>query len=345
MKPFKVTNPLAAKGKPHEMYNPTIHGVRQSMLECWMTCREKARLQIVQGWREKVASMPLVYGSLSHGVLKSVYRGLRDGHITDLESVYAGMDIFLAESEKELNKEDPMPSTFKKLMIEEACSILGKKLPFYFYQWWADDTSIEWSMVEDKFMVPIQMDDGQTVPLIGTFDATYRTTNKTLWLFETKNKSRWSDSIQTFMPLDLQVGIYITALRCLYSASPAGVRYNILRRPGERRKKEESLDDFSTRIQGNVARDPEHYFYRFEVQFTEEEKEEHVRRTEALVQEFYNWWRETQDHPDTRDLLWNSSACDGKYGVCKMLEACANKDYSFYKRESPARAAGIEEHE
>jgi hypothetical protein len=339
---FSFRNPNQLK--PLVRYDPRVHGVRQSMLDTWMSCREKARLSIVQGWRDKAASMPLIYGSLSHGVLKQVYRGLRDGSITEIDTVYKALELFIGESEADWRRECPMPTSLQEVMMEEACAILTKKLPWYFYKWWEDDTTVKWSMVEDKFMIPMQMDDGEIVPLIGTFDATFKK-DSGLWLFETKNKSRWGDDIGTYLPLDLQVGIYTTALSVLYNESPAGIRYNILRRPSERRKKEEGLVEFSDRIATNVEGDPEHYFFRMDIELTTAEKDEHIKRTEALIQAFYNWWKETEQHPDERDLLWNSGSCDGKYGVCKMLTACANKDFTPYRREDPTVAAGNESYE
>lgn len=344
---FKVNikNPSPNKKTDFELYDPRKHGVRQSMLSQWMTCRELARLNVVHGWRTAGASVPFIYGTLSHGVIKGVYRGLRDGRISELKNVHDGMAIFMHESEQEWLAEVKTPTTAQNDIKEDSCAILMKKLPFYFSKWWEEDTRVKWSMVEDKFMIPMEMADGEIVPLIGTFDATFLTPGNDLWLFETKNKARWPENIGTFLPLDLQVGIYLTALEKVYKKTPVGVRYNLLRRPGEKRKKEESMADFSDRIAANVQKDPDHYFQRLEIELTKSERDEHVTRTYYLVEQFYEWWKETMLHPNVRDLMWNSGACENKYGVCSMLDACANSDFSGYRREPINAAKGITTHE
>jgi hypothetical protein len=338
----KLASPLH-RSPQTELYDPRKHGIRQSMLSTWFECREKARLCTIHGWAPRVASVPFIYGSLSHGAIKQATRLLRenDGAV-DIDTYVNGTDYYLQESEVEWLQETPNPTYEQKDIIENSLAILGKKMPMYFDYWYDQDKVCKWGLVEDKFKVELTMDDGETVPLIGTFDSTFRNDSGELWLFETKNKARWSENIGTLLPLDLQVGIYLTALQALYGQVPKGVRYNILRRPGERRKKDESLAEYSTRIQTNIIKEPEHYFHRMDIRLTPQEINEHMARTAFICEEFYRWWKETMKHSMERDLLWNSSSCDGKYGSCKMLDACANKDFTLYQRRSPAEASGID---
>jgi len=330
---LRIKNPLSKGKVAFEAYNPFIHGVRQSNLQNWLTCREMARLNVLQGWSSIFSGMPLVYGSLSHGVLKQVYRNLRDAKAnrkltkTDLchDSVIA---VLIKESEDEVMKEHPNPPSSLLETKEEACAILAGTLPSYFNKWWEEDNAVKWDMVEDKFAVPLTMRDGAIIPLTGTFDATFKKRGGT-WLFETKNKARWSQKIGSLLPLDLQLGIYLTVMEMKYKVRPTGVRYNLMRRPGERRGKNESLMDYAARIAGNCAKDPDHYFERIEMELLQSEHDEHVRRTTYLVQEFYDWWK-LVDHT-ARDLMWNSGSCETKYGECHYLDLCANNDTSMYR--------------
>jgi hypothetical protein len=130
-------------------------------------------------------------------------------------------------------------------------------------------------------------------------------------------------------------------MQALHGEVPKGVLYNILRRPGERRKKDESMADFSSRIEGNILKDEDHFFERIRITFSPQEIEEHIARTMVLVEKFYGWWKETIANKDSRCLDWNSGECNSKYGVCSMLQACANKDFSIYSRRSPIVAEGI----
>lgn len=335
----KLINPIKKVSEPLEKYDPHIHGVRQSHISMWQACREQARLGIVLGYRSTVPGIPLVFGSISHGYLKNLYRTIRD-HETDLDNVKKFHEEWLDESERDFLQENPNPSTSVRDSMELSLAILHRELQEYVKYWWEEDTKVQWKMVEEKFQVPIEMKDGTTVPLIGTFDGSYDIGGK-LWLFETKNKSRWSSDLGVMLPLDLQVGIYVTALRVLYSRIPTGVRYNLLRRPGERRKQTESLVEFSDRILDNIARDPSHYFERIDITFEKRELDIHVNRTVNLVQEFYEWWLTVKDSElDDKDLGWNSYHCENKYGTCQYLRLCANGDRAGLSQEGPKVATG-----
>lgn len=338
---FKLKNPLPKKEKNIESYDPRIHGVRQSHISMWQACQEQARLGIILGYRHVIPGLPLVFGSLSHGYLKGLYRHIRDDEFT-IESVKSSHGEWLDASEKEFLEENPNPSTAVRDSMELSLAILHRQLKEYVKYWYEEDTSedIVWKMVEEKFQVPIEMKDGSIVPLIGTFDGSY-TKNKNLWLFETKNKSRWSQDLGTMLPLDLQVGIYVTALRQLYNKVPTGVRYNLLRRPGERRKQTESLKDFSDRILDNICRDPSHYFERIDITFEKSELDQHVNRTISLVEGFYEWWKiHKASGLFEKDLMWNSYHCENKYGTCQFLGLCANGNTNGLIRQSPKCAAG-----
>jgi len=323
---LRIKNPLPSKGK-QETYDPRIHGIRQSNLQSWMACREMARLSVIRGYASIFSGMPLVYGSLSHGVLKQVYRNMRDSTLKN-PSALIHFPTLIEESERELMKEHPNAPSSLLETKEEACAILAGTLPTYFKHWWKEDMSVKWGMVEDKFALPMVMPDGERVILTGTFDATFHHRGGT-WLFETKNKARWSQKIGLLLPLDLQLGIYLTVMERLYKVRPTGVRYNLMRRPGEKRKKKESLFDYACRIRDNAEKDPAHYFERIEMELLKSEHEEHVFRTTRLVQEFYLWWK-NEPH-DKRDLMWNSGSCETKYGECHYLDLCANNDVSQYR--------------
>jgi hypothetical protein len=324
---FSIKNPLSSE-KGYKGYDPRIHGVRQTHLQMWMNCRELARLGVLEGWRSIFQGVPLVYGSLSHGALKQVYRAMRD----KTPAPKTGSELVISEKEyrQELLETGPINTQVNDI-IEESCAILQGVLPGYFRHWAKEDTKVKWQIVEDKFVVPFTMKDGTIISLTGTYDGGFEKKNG-LWLFETKNKARWSQKIGSLLPLDLQLGIYLTALWRLRKARPVGACYNLMRRPGERRGKDETLKDYAARIQANVTRDPAHYFERVEMELTKAEQDEHAERTQRLVQEFYDWWK-NEDH-SKRDVMWNSGSCETKYGECHYLDICANGDHSCFRRRN-----------
>ena len=150
----------------------------------------------------------------------------------------------------------------------------------------------------------------------------------------------WSKQMADFLPLDLQLGFYLTAMAHHPRAKPPlGAYYNLLRRPSERRGITENLGALALRIGKKIDKDPDHFFQRLRITFTDREREEHLFRAQKLVEEFYEWWK--QDH-STRDLLWNSGQCESKYGTCSMLPICAHRDRSAHhirEQASPELAA------
>ncbi len=306
-------------------YDPRRDGVSQSMLGTWLNCREKARLNILQGWSALGTSKPFTFGTISHGVLERAYAAIRAGKIKKVDHLLERTKGWMEESLEAWREENPKRTTDADDLAEECAAIIFEMHPRYFFHWFKEDTEVEWMHVEDKFSIPIKMPDKEMVPMVGRFDGSFMLKKK-LWLLETKNKSQWPERLGEILPLDIQLGYYLTALYAIKQMEPHGVRYNLLRRPGERRGANESLVAYVKRIGGNIAKKPDHYFQRLEIRLEQSEREEHRFRAEKLVTEFYLWWK-NEDHAK-RDLLWNSGQCESKFGVCNNIAICANNDTS-----------------
>ncbi len=323
-----------AKTKPTYDYDPTVDGVSQSMIGTWLSCREKARLNIILGLSSiQNNSKPLIFGSISHGVLERGYRLMRASKVPSLGGIVAYMDNWVNEALDDWKEENPKRNTDAEDSAEECAAIIQELLPRYFEHWFAEDSKVKWMHVEDQFKVPLQMPDGKYVNMVGQFDGSYFDQKKRLCLFETKNKSQFPERLAELLPLDLQLGYYLTALAATTKKTAHLVRYNLIRRPGERRGQQESLPNFCRRIGENVAKKPDHYFVRLDIRLEEQERQTHMFRAQKLVEEFYHWWKTTD--PKEKDLMWNSGSCENRYGVCGNLLICANNDKSgHYVRDA-----------
>lgn len=307
-------------------YDPRRDGVSQSIIATWLECREKSRLNTLRGLTPLHASKPLSFGSLSHSVLASYYRGMKEDR-RPLKSALEDFDDWVQDGVQEWQAEHPRRRPEDEEMIEEYAAILGVLHPRYFKKWRAKDEKMRILKVEEKFSVPLKMKDGAIVPLVGKFDMVFKDENNHLVLKETKNKSRFGDAQIDKLPMDLQLATYLVAMETANDQPDRGL-YDVIRRPGEKRKQDESLSDFADRLAKNIDKDPDHYFARFTVTFTPRERDEQRFRIERLVQEFYSWWK-TEDH-STRDLLWNGGACD-VFGPCQNLQVCANGDETGHR--------------
>lgn len=331
---FSIKNPLAKRNAKNYNYNPKLHGVSQSMIETWLTCREKSRLATVHGWTSMQPSKPLTFGDLSHGTLEIAYNEIRKKRVTSLRTLRAHLPEYIAQSEARFWATQSAQSTSSKDLVEECLATLTVLLPLYFERWWHEDSSCEWLLVEEAFSVPLKMPDGAMVAMVGKFDGVIRE-GKSVGVFETKNKSQWSAELLDLLPLDLQLSYYVAALHKQEKLKPTFCKYNLIRRPGERRKQGESLKDFTERIGDNIRNDPAHYFERYEEKLSPQDIERYVARAEALVTAFYEWWKSSKH--ETTDLCWNSAQCENKYGTCNYLPICSKDDFDGHRiREVPS---------
>ena len=317
------------KKKPSYTYDPTKDGVTQSILATYFACREACRRSVVLGQTYTGVRTGLIFGDLSHGILELCYRQLING-VTDIRKVVNSLPTYADTVGTKWMQNNPFSTTAAKDVVEESLAILLRVMPAYFTYWWDRDTSVEWVGAEEEFSVPVTFEyNGEviTVPVRGKRDGEFikRTKRRErLWLFETKNFSQISSRLEDTLPIDTQVGTYITRLEAQKATTVAGVEYNIIRRPGLRRKVNESLREYCDRIEEDVTKRPDHYFSRYPIELTVEEKKFHAASIMHKVREFYAWWRESS-HAEM-DLGYNCASCDGKYGACQYLDACVSGD-------------------
>jgi hypothetical protein len=310
-------------------YDPRVDGVSQSMLNAWLQCRQIANLGIIHGWESVYSSKPLIYGSIGHGVLMYANRRFQQGvkvpKAAAVSKAALKDDLKAAYADWKAERHN---TTASLDIAAESCAQLEATLPVYYDRWAEDDAKREWTIVEESFKVPMKMPDGQTVLYVGKFDGVYKCGSNTR-LFETKFKGFMPENLVDVLALDLQLCAYLTALEILGNKRPNHVLYNILRRPGERRKKTENLVDFVDRIRVNAIAESSKYFVRLECALTSQEVDRAHFKMQKLVEEFYHWWK-TQDH-SIIDPLWNSAQCDGKYGACHFLPCCSRDDYASHR--------------
>jgi hypothetical protein len=324
-----------------------VDGVHQSAISTWLECREKARLRYLLNLDTEGISKPIMFGDLSHMTIAKCYKAIAEGKITTLSGVDHEVPRWLQEAKVEQVANRGELMTDEQDTQEEAIGMLEALLPLYFAAWWSKDKDeCDWESVERRFSVE-RIAGGQPLPapLAGTYDGVFRRRKtKKLWLLETKNKGRWSARMADFLPLDLQVNIYAAAMRSEAALKsnpsadePAGVRYNLLRRPQERRKQGESLKDYVDRIRARAIKEPEHFFERLDMAMTRQDVDAACRRTEALIREFMAWFDSASRELGDKDLLLNAAACESKYGICQYLGACSGGSLVGLKTIAPHR--------
>jgi hypothetical protein len=335
---IKALRIIPMKEVPARFYDPERDGVTFSLLTTWKNCRERARL-FLNGWTSKKNSLGLVFGGLVHGITQRMYEAVRDGELTELPS-----EKFIKKVCKEVEeiwkRENPRADGESLQYLEYSMILLEALMPEYF-KYWKRDFSLLWSEVEKTFKnaISIEHPNGRVMKTFirGKMDGAYRRKPKARpWLLETKSKSnlgeRGESDIADILPHELQVNIYLLNLLWIGKVLPDGLLYNIIRRPGLRQKKSESIIKFARRVAEDVRKRPEWYFVRIQMSVSKRDLDKNELELRDMVSDFLLWWNGLAGH------YKNSDACQNKYGVCAMLPICARGDYSgFYKRETVFR--------
>ena len=298
-------------------YDPYKDGMTQGILTTFMRCREEAK-NYLEGLEQVRTSAALQFGSLAHRTLENIYRKWKKPPTekevgTVLDSVH---DEFMKEEGARLS-----PEGLENLHTNAA--VLEAVMPSYFTHNAEDFKTHNWLELEEKFCVPSPVPG---VNLVGRIDGVHKQ-KKEVWLFESKTKSRIEeDNLTDALSFDFQTNVYQYAVRHKYKVTPQGVLYNIIRRPGQKLKKDENLVAFSKRIQEEVKKDPSYYFLRYEISIPKTEFARFEGELKSIIEEFLKWWKGDLAH------YRNTSSCLQRFGPCRFLPKCANNDLGLYNQ-------------
>jgi hypothetical protein len=331
----KLMEPRAApEPDPHAFWDMLTDGITQGFLEN-MVCPERLRLKYREGWSQTRFKGALKFGDVVHNVLDHVYTTFRD--TGDSTLAIASAEGCLAADEfitRESLKEDGSLSQVEE-ELEEIYGMAAILLHYHWKAWEGDfNGSMKWETLEQCFSVPYEFNSdvyGKVViPIRGKIDGTYRVVNGRLWVLDHKSKGQINEgNISDRLPYDLQTMLYAWAVWKQTGEKPAGVLYNVMRRPQLRRKQTENLSQFLERIDENVRTRREFYFVRFEAPIMPKGLEAFEKELDSLVRLAHAWYRGAFHYRF-------SPACDTKYGACDFLPVCGRGDFSrLHKRDVP----------
>lgn len=321
--PTQTNKATDKHSRPREPYDPLKHGVSQTALSIWQTCVEKARLRYWDGITPEKPKTAFFEGSVYAKLMEHIYGKIKDGSVTDPTGAFTAVRAEIERIEKEAISQGKLVQLD---LLQETLDIASVLLPAYFIRY-DKDFDLEWVYVEGEFSFPVEIDPKTIVQVKGKYDGGFNS-KKGFWVFESKFYSRWNENIADYLPLDLQTCTY-TGAAYYAKHKLLGCRYNIVRKPGLRRKQNEGRKDFINRIREDITERPKFYFERHDVEFSKAECEANIRRLTHLVRNFVSWWK--TDH-SSRDLGFNSGACENKYGTCEYLPICSSNDHSKFVR-------------
>jgi hypothetical protein len=317
------------------------YGLRQSMIEKWLDCREQFRLEVVHGFKNPMGSAAIDFGEWWHWLLGRHYGSRHQSAATPMKDLEQAVRIYSAK----FQQENPhLPEKRRDAM--ELGFLKTKALwPVYLEKYAAEDAEKEWVGIEQEwefdYSLPplclggklqtsqryevVEVLEGCKVPLSGIMDGVFRKDGR-LWLFETKTKSRIDEmEIEDTLQFDIQVNLYLYAIYRIFNEWPAGVQYNVIRNPSTEpgKRNAETHDEFVERLSKDVAKDEDHYFKRWELEVTQEHIESFLNKTlDPILRDIQLWAYGITPH------YVHTKALAGKYGKCAMYDPITKGDFT-----------------
>jgi len=294
-------------------------GVTQSILSTWLTCPQKARY-VLDGWiGDGALSGPLRFGSCFHNLLEVLYSEVGAGDLP-----HENIPRFFNSWSKAWTKLNISRSSgaddYEAIRLD--ISMANGLLDGYIKMWPKDFNGMtEWVALEDTFDI-----EWRGFRLRGKVDGIKRVNGK-LWLLESKTRGRIDEkTLPDLLSFDFQSMFYITAMSQRMKEPVAGVVYNIIRRPGIKLRKNETMKTYAGRLAVETVIRPNHYYKRYEMSYSVSDLLRFEGDLIVKLSLFSKWLR--GEHPNYR----NETACVGRF-PCDFIPACASCGMTGYVQE------------
>lgn len=260
---------------PHPHWDLYQDGISQSMLAKFVTCRERFRVYAVEGLNPTDRKEAMEFGTIFHKALEFSAQKMTTSQIISALIRWG-----------------------KKVRLDiDLCRIAAIIIPHYTSFWKKD--RFQYVSQEEVFSVPHKIRfNNRIVNLRGRWDEVYTLKGK-LWLQENKTKSKIDeDKLLSVLPWDLQTMLYCYTLQLKTGKQVGGFLYNVIRKPGLKQHVKESDLKFLNRINDDIAKQPEHYFKRYEISLTPTDIANFVNQTlDPLLDQVAVWWESIKLNP------------------------------------------------
>lgn len=306
--------PTAPPPSPQKMLwqGPEVDGVTQSLLGRFLSCRERFRLYVIEGWREREAEFNhrIEYGNMWH--LAEEYYCAGNSWHEPLREYCVGLGTKYPGSRESITK---------------YYEILRRQFPIYITYWEAnkDVKHREPLLQEVSFKVPLTLPSGRVVLLRGKWDAVdvigRLKRDKGIYLQENKAKGAINEEqLLGQLTDDLQSMLYLVALSESIKTYDLkypikGFRYNVIRRPlgdwsgafnikqrkgrevwnptktAKIRKGVETSAEFYDRLAILIQENAPHFFMRWKVEVSPAELASFRNKVlDPILEQLFDWY-------------------------------------------------------
>jgi len=268
------------KKKPSPKWDLYRDGLSQSLMNRFIDCRETFRLYAVEGFRTASVRRARDFGTIYHKLVELHARG---------KPIKTHFPAWLKRKYSRLSPEDRkyirLDAKVAQMMFEEYRRALPDRYKYI--------------AAEETFTEELKLPNGKIVKMRGRTDELIDRGKNGIWIQENKTKQRIDMLfIEDTLRRNLQTMLYAWAMQKRYGRPVTGIVYNVIRQPSQRRKEDETEDQFVDRIRQDVRKRPSHYFQRRKVDLTREHHR-HWMNSELipLVNHICAWWESIKNDP------------------------------------------------
>ena len=296
-------------------------GVTYSFLSKFQVCPERTRLNYVEGYSEVGVSVPLEFGNLFHAVLEYIQAGNNPELVPSFVNMYGRNRLGIDRTTPD-----------ERMVMERIMGMVEVVVPAYLDHWEARDKGLTYLFQEETFEVLHTLPSGRTLKLRGRWDAVFYDDQSAVWLQENKTKQTVDEEfLQRSLSQDLQTMLYCISLQNRMGSLPAGVLYNVIRRPALRQRVNETLKGFLDRLKEDIAKRREFYFMRWTTTLEPADLELFkVRTLDPLLQRVCDWWDSIKLDPLNPDYVFrpgNREHYQRPFGIYDSLSQGQRGDY------------------
>lgn len=344
------------QGKVPSRWQLWRDGVWSTFLSYFLACREQTRIKYVEGWEPLDTPSYWLFGGHAHAVTETLYVIPQPPTSTQVGAV---CDAELRKQTRTTEGKGAMD-----VLRERDCAIRALMLAYvkrYAGDWPGGKPPVRLHeppgprfgdlLLENGFRTWYKYPDGFRVPITGKWDiiaenrprarSQMLSTSPLLSVVKSVGKEWVIDSkflsvvkpqdLQDSLGYNLQLMLYAWARWRITDECPGGIMLNVVRKPGERRKQDESLRDFGLRLQTKLIQSTEwdHTFLRIPRSLVVQDlRDWEANQLAPIMQEVRGWWE------GRLASYVNPYSLTNLYGRAEMFNPLVRGDYSKC-RQSP----------
>lgn len=289
---------------------PSEDGITFSMLSRFLVCRERFRVEYIEGLRPvRTFNHKIEYGQMWHVCEEAIASEvIHFGEVVETS--------LWSDNLKNYCENLVVRYPDQRDQIEHWFNVCRMQFPLYLKHWSGHkDMVARLPLFQEKvFDVQYTLPSGRKVRLRGKWDSVdvvSRDGRRSVWLQENKTKSDIDAvSIQRQLTFDLQTMIYMTSLQAYKklvgmpkNVPIAGVRYNVVRRPlsggkgsivrhkATKNHPEETKQAYYERASEYIKEAPGEFFMRWDVSVTPADINVfRLKCLDPLLEQVCDWW-------------------------------------------------------